>query len=100
MSFFANSEDSSPNSLVESSGPYTACNRTHSEGVSSFAFSLLLLLGHALISNPVLSFTQVLISSPPANARGRSGNRFKNRLDSSFRRNDVGKTVCHPVNKH
>ena len=38
--------------------------RTHSEGVALFAFSLLLLLGHALISTPVLSFTQVLISSP------------------------------------
>ena len=35
--------------------------RTRSEGVASFAFSLLLLLGHALISTPVLSFTQVLI---------------------------------------
>ena len=49
----------------------------HSEGVASFAFSLPLLLGHALNSTPVLSFTQVLISSP-------TGNRLKKRLDSGF----------------
>ena len=78
--------------------PAPLSHRIHSEGVASFAFSLLLLLGHALISTPVHSFTQVLISSPRRKPGSR--NRLKNRLDSGFRRNDVGKTFCPPVNKH
>ena len=40
---------------------------------------------HAVPTTVCGFFTQVLIPSPPANACGRSGNRFKNRLDSGFR---------------
>ena len=87
-------------SVLVLSHKYLKKNRTHSGGVGPFAFSLLLFLGHARLSTPVSGFTQILISSPRRKPGSRNG--FKNRLDSGFRRNDVGKEVFqdYPVNKH